>query len=305
MDRMSALVRALNLIPYFRAHPQHSLFEAARDLGLDHRQIVADLQRLHTSGVGTHTEELIDLTFNANRTAVKITEDQGMTLPLRLTGTEAGALLLMLESLESQLIETEAVTSAAAKLRALMNERTSAIYDTAPEEADPDLVTVNEALSAGKRVAFRYFNASRAEYSLREVDPAKLYLHRGETYLTAWDPSRNGHRSFRIDRIHDARLIDEPSAPHLRELPEDPFTFDDVATVDVRADATWLADYHALTLGDEHDGWFRASLPFGSPDWLVRFALSHGDRLRIVAPEELAEEVSRRAVAGAARYDEP
>lgn len=305
MDRMSDLVRALNLIPYFRAHPDHSLFEAARDLGLDHRQLVADLQRLHTSGVGTHTEELIDLVFNANRTAVTITEDQGMTAPLRLTATEVGALLLMLESLESQLIDTGAVTSAAQKLRSLMAERTSGIYDASPSEEDPDLVAVNEALAEGKRLAFRYWSASRDEFSDRSVDPAKLYLHQGRTYLAAWDPARGGHRNFRIDRIHDAHVLDDAAAPRLRQLPDEPFDFQAVATLEVRADATWLADYHAITLGEEHDGYFTATLPFGSPDWLVRFALSHGDRLRIVAPEELAAEVSRSARAGLARYDKP
>lgn len=306
MDRMSDLVRALNLIPYFRAHPGHSLFEAARDLGLDHRQLVADLQRLHTSGVGTHTEELIDLTFNANRTAVQITEDQGMTTPLRLTATEVGALLLMLESLESQLVDTDAVTSAAAKLRAHMAERTSGIFDAAPESEDPDLVTVNEALAAGKRLSFRYWNASRDESSDREVDPAKLYLHQGHTYLAAWDPSRSAHRNFRMDRLHDARVLDDTAKPRLRQLPDEPFVFTQVADIRLHPDATWLADYHAITLGEqESDGYFAATLPFGSEDWLVRFALSNGDRLQLVTPARLSTEISRRARDGVARYDEP
>ena len=305
-DRLSDLVRALNLIPYFRAHPEHTLFEAAKDLGLSHKQMVADLQRLHTSGVGTHTEELIDLTFNANRTAVTITEDQGMTAPLRLTATEAGALLLMLESLEDQLVDTEAVKSAATKIRELMAERTAGIYDAEPDVEDPDLVAVNTALAERKRLTFRYWSATRDEITDREVDPARLFLHEGASYLAAWDPSRSQHRNFRIERIHEARVLDEQSDPHLRQLPEDPFTFSGEAEVLLKADASWLADYHRMTLGDERDdGLIPATVPFGSEDWLLRFCLSNGDRLSLVRPTSLALELARRAELGIAGYHKP
>lgn len=304
-DRMSDLVRALNLIPYFRSHPDHSLFEAAKDLGLEHRQIVADLQRLHTSGVGTHTEELIDLTFNANRTSVTITEDQGMTTPLRLTATEAGALLLVLESLESQLVEKEAAVSAAAKIRAHMAERTAGIFDAQPDAEDPDLVAVNDALARGRRLSFEYWAASSDEVSRRTVDPARLFLHEGASYLAAWDPERGAHRNFRIDRIRDARVLDDPSEPHLRQLPEDPFAFTREAEILIRADAAWLSEYHRMKLGHARsDGWVSATMPFGSEEWLIRFCLSHGDRIRLVQPEELSRRVAQRVTSALAGYDQ-
>lgn len=302
-DRLANLVRTLNLIPYFRAHPDHTLFEAAKDLGLSHRQMVADLQRLHTSGVGTHTEELIDLTFNANRTAVTITEDQGMTAPLRLTATEAGALLLMLESLEDQLVDTEAVTSAAAKIRAMMPERTAGIYDAKPDEEDPDLIAVNRALAEGKRLSLRYWSATRDEVTQRVVDPARLFLHEGASYLAAWDRNREAHRNFRIDRIHDAEVVDEPANPHLKQLPEDLFTFERTAEILLSPEASWLADYHQMTLGEvREDGLIPAQLPFGSDEWLLRFCLTNGDRISLVRPESLARAVTRRAGMGIAGY---
>lgn len=304
-EKMSDLVRALNLIPYFQTHPDHSLFEAAKDLGLSHRQMVADLQRLHTSGVGTHTDELIDLTFNANRTSVTITEDQGLTTPLRLTATEAGALLLVLESLESQLVEKEAAASAAAKIREHMAGRTAGIFDTQPDSEDPDLVAVNEALARGRRLRFDYWAASSDNVSARNVDPARLFLHEGISYLAAWDPGRGEHRNFRIDRIRNAQVMEDPSQPHLRELPEDPFDFSREAEILLRTDAAWLADYHQMALTeDAGNGWIRATMPYGSDEWLVRFCLSHGDRLKLDRPRELVERVAQRAAAGLAGYDQ-
>lgn len=304
-EKMSDLVRALNLIPYFRTHPDHSLFEAAKDLGLEHRQIVADLQRLHTSGVGTHTEELIDLTFNANRTSVTITEDQGLTAPLRLTPTEAGALLLVLESLESQLVDKDAVVSAAAKIREHMAERTAGVFDAQPDSEDPDLLAVNVALARGRRLSFAYWSATNDEVSERTVDPARLFLHEGASYLAAWDPDRAAHRNFRTDRIRDARVLEETSAPHLRELPDDPFAFTREAEIELRADATWLAEYHRMVLGgDQENGWVSATMPFGSEEWLLRFCLSHGDRLKLIRPVELARRVRERAASGLDGYDQ-
>lgn len=302
-ERMASLVRALNLIPYFRAHPDNSLFEAARDLGLNHRQMVADLQRLHTSGVGMYTEELIDLTFNANRTEVTITEDQGLTAPLRLTTTEAGALLLMLESLEEQLVDTSAVRSAAQKIRTLVRGRAGGIAEAEPEDEDPDLLVVNEALRRGQRLRFRYHNVSRNEWQTRIVDPATLYLHEGHTYLAAWDDSRKAHRKFRLDRIHDAELLDDTAHPHLQKLPKAPFRFDQEAEIELRESAAWLAEYHDITLqGEAEGGWIPATLPFGSSDWLVRFAVHHGDRLRLVSPADVALKVRRRAQDALAAY---
>lgn len=293
-SRQEALVRALNLIPYFRAHPENSLFEAAADLGLDYAEIYADLQRLHTSGVGTNTEELIDLTFNRNRTRVEITEDQGMALPLKLTSTEAGALLIMLESLETQLADATAVRSAAAKLRAALPARSAGVFD-ASGQAPTSQKTIQRALNEGVQVEFTYLSAT-GKASRRSVSPARVVINEGKPYLIAWDETRAAHRNFRLDRMDEVSITTEKSEPHLDLLEDDLFHFENEAHLKIRRDATWLADYHRIDLDQDSDcEWIPAVLPYGSVEWLVQFVLSQADRVRLVAPASLVEEVSRQA----------
>ena len=124
------IVRMLNLLPYFQQHPGRSTMEAAVDLGLDPATIMDDLNRLFCCGIGDMPDELVDL--DPQRQAVQIYDAQGMDKPLRLTRTEAGALLLALESLESipGLVEKHAVRSAATKLRTIMHNETRGVFDS-------------------------------------------------------------------------------------------------------------------------------------------------------------------------------
>lgn len=308
-EKLSHLVRALNLIPYFQSHPGRTLFEAARDLGREPQELMGDLARLHCTGVGTSPEELIDLTYSY--TTVQIHEDQGVGRVLRLTPTEAGTLLLTLEALEAMpgLIDASAVGSAAGKLRAIMDDQAEAVYDTIVE-ADPVESAIQQevavALQRGRRLRLTYFSASSNSSAVRTVDPARVIIRDGEPYLVAWEAGR-GHRTFRLDRMSGVAMLAEPADPHLGELGAGAgFSFTRTAELLLRSEATWLAEYHDITLGrDRGDGWVEASMPYGSTQWLIRFALGQADRLVMVRPASLAREVLLRAEAGLRRYDEP
>src|SRR5699024_8954301 len=73
--------------------------EAAADLDMTYEELTAALNTLFVSGATQNTEDLIDLSWDFRK--VNIIDSQGMDKPLRLTPTEASALLLALESLES------------------------------------------------------------------------------------------------------------------------------------------------------------------------------------------------------------
>ncbi|NLP38391.1 MAG: WYL domain-containing protein [Corynebacterium pollutisoli] len=312
--KLDSIVRALNLLPYFQAHPDRSLMEAAKDLGRDPAELQEEINRLRCCGVGTWPEELVDL--EADWTRVSITNSQGMDRPLRLTPTEAGALLLTLESLEGMpgLTDREAVISAAAKLRGIMDDRAVAIFDTLavedPAESTPQEV-LREAVTAGRRVAFTYWSQSSDTTTRREVDPAKIFVTEGETYLTAWDRDAGQHKNFRADRMTDVEILPEPATPHLDELPfdpADPFGYRMIAAqaeLLIQPQHTWLADYFPITLGETTaDGRVHARMPVGSQDWFIRFALGQSDRLTVTGPEDLVAEVRRSAVAALTAYDQ-
>ena len=61
LDKNQTLVRWLNLVPYFRNKPNASIFEAAQDLNMDAKEVKSALDALTTTGVGSYTEEMLDL----------------------------------------------------------------------------------------------------------------------------------------------------------------------------------------------------------------------------------------------------
>ena len=100
MNRLSErMVRLLNMVPYLRAHQGVSPDKAAVDLGLTKKQLMADLNSLFLDcGLPGHAGgDLIDLTISEDALSVHFTA--GMDRPLRLTSSEAAAVLVTLQAL--------------------------------------------------------------------------------------------------------------------------------------------------------------------------------------------------------------
>lgn len=306
-EKISHLVRTLNLIPYLHKHPNATPMEIARDLGYSHTDVMGDLQRLMLSGVGKRPEELIDLA--PEWSGVTVIDDQGMNAPLRLTPTEANALLLTLESLETMpgLIDHSAVTSAAQKIREVMNN--VGVSDAEHPDTPGVLGPISAALSQRRMLRLTYYAATSDTTRERTVAPVGIFHRDGNTYLSAVEEGTA--KTFRVDRIKEAVLIDDP-VPASASAPgssvynaADPFGFGDakVATLRIHPEATWLADFWQIELHDERDrGWVVATMPYGSDDWLVRFCLSQADRVDVVEPAHIAEELAARGKAALERY---
>lgn len=325
-ESIESLVRMLNLIPYFESHPERSVMEAAKDLGRQPAEIMADLNRLWCCGLpGLMPDNLVDL--EPSYTEVRISNSQGMDRPLRLTRTEAATLLLTLEVLEQSpgLIDYQAVSSAAAKLRALTGKSLDAIVDglssqqeedLAQREVEKTLSVVRQAVDESRKLRITYYGASQQSLSERILSPVHLFTHDGHSYITAYDHLREGYRHFRTDRIEEIEILDEPADADKLRLkfdPDDPFNFGDIEQVVdllINPDAVWLADYYPLSLGEVGaDGRVAARMPIGSEAWFIRFALGNADRFSVAESTKLSlnlgAQVRERALAGLGAYDQP
>lgn len=311
-ERLADLVRMLNLLPYFEAHPERTVMEAARDLGREPHEIMDDLNRLWCCGLpGLMPGDLVDLKHSYQ--SVRVANAQGMDKPLRLSTTEAAALLLALENLEATpgLVNNAAVTSAAAKLRENMGEQVSAVADAeaAPEDTSV-LDLIRTSMDERKQLTFHYFSQTTFSTSERVVSAAHVFTSDGFTYLRGWDHGVNEHRTFRIDRMSSVALAEEEAVPHAELLKfslKDPFAFGRTqAEIRVAKSYAWIADYVPITLGAEADDeWIHGTIPVGSEEWLIRFVLACGGQVQLAAPTHLAEAVAQRAAAGLKAYDEP
>ncbi|MGI9207836.1 MAG: WYL domain-containing protein, partial [Rhodococcus sp. (in: high G+C Gram-positive bacteria)] len=174
------LARLLNLVPYFQAHPGISAAEAARDLGVTPKQIMDDLNQLWVCGLpGYGPGDLIDLSFSED--SIVVTFTAGIDRPLRLTSTEATALLVALRSLLEMpgVVEPAAAQSAIAKIEAAAGTAATAHTPDGAGAAvteNPVAGRVRDAVRRGRALHLTYYSASRDSVSERVVDPIRIVL---------------------------------------------------------------------------------------------------------------------------------
>jgi proteasome accessory factor C len=310
------LVRLLNMVPYFQANPKITYAEAASDLGVTEKQLRDDLNQLWMCGLpGYGPGDLIDFEFSGD--TIEVTFSAGIDHPLRLTSPEATGVLVALRALVDVpgMVDPEAARSAIAKIESAAGtvnhgSDATAVDEPAPAESQA-AAAVREAVRGGRALSIEYYSASHDMLTSRIVDPIRVVLIDEHSYLEAWCRSAEGVRLFRFDRIVDASVLDEPSAPPepAVQAPPDTSLFDadpslPSATLLIDRSASWMFDYYPLRVVRElPDGACEAAMTYASDDWMARFVLGFGSGVQVVSPETLAQRVRESAVAALRAYD--
>ncbi|RCW40475.1 proteasome accessory factor C [Halopolyspora algeriensis] len=311
------LPRLLALIPYLVSRPGIAVAQAAEDFGVAERQLRRDLELLWMCGLpGYGPGDLIDLSFGSD--TVTVTYDAGMRRPLRLTTSEATSLLVALRALADSpgITDTAAVRRALAKVEDAVGQTrsTGVVVGLAGREhaVRPGVHdAVREATTHRKAVRMRYYTASRDEVTDRTVDPMRLVLLEGHSYLEAWCRRAEGVRLFRLDRIDAIEVVDEPAAPPPDVEPTDfsaglfrPMPDQPSAELELEPDAHWVAEYYPVDEFTElPQGRVRVRMRYSDRSWMVRLVLGLGGQARVCRPPELADEVRRRALEAMTRAD--
>jgi proteasome accessory factor C len=311
------LVRLLNMVPYFQANPLITRAEAAADLGVSVKQLEEDLNQLWMCGLpGYYPGDLIDFEFSGD--TIEVTFSAGMDRPLKLTSPEATGLLVALRALADipGLVDPQAARSAIAKIEAAAGAvgqgatgPAAAVDEPAPVESRA-AAAVRTAVQYKHALAIDYYAASHDTLSSRIVDPIRVLLIGGQSYLEAWSREAEGVRLFRFDRIVDATELGEPAAvpePALR-APPDTSLFDGdpslpSAKLRVAPSASWMLEYYPMRgVRELPDGSCEAVMTYASDDWMTRLVLGFGSAVQVLGPESLALRVRDAAVAALETY---
>ncbi|WP_197318968.1 YafY family protein [Saccharomonospora sp. NB11] len=309
------LPRLLALVPYLLARPGIRIDEAARDFDVTPKQLRKDLQLLWMCGLpGYGPGDLIDLSFDGD--TVSVTYDAGMRRPLRLTGAEASALLIALRALAETpgVVDADAVHRAIAKIESASGDArpSGVVVGQSTREAAATARTrevVRQALQNRRALWLRYYSASKDVVTERVVDPMRLLIVQGVSYLEAWCRRAESVRLFRLDRIDELVERDEPSAPPESATPKD--LSDGVfpqqsgfpeAVLVLAPGARWVAEYYQCEELEELDGGrLRVRLRYADESWLVRLVLRHGGEVTVEQPDWAAQAVRARADEALAR----
>jgi proteasome accessory factor C len=305
------LPRLLALVPYLQAHPGIRVDEAAADFGVTEQQLRRDLQLLWMCGLPGHGPgDLIDLSFEGE--TVTVVFDAGMSRPLRLSAEEALALVVALRTLAETpgIADTDAVQRALAKVESaaggVVDDATVAIALDATVKLLPVL---RKAVSESRALQMRYWTATRDESTERTVDPLRVFEADGHAYLEAWCRNAEGMRVFRVDRIEDVRLLDEPARPpqglELRDLAEgvyQPSTDHVLAVVRVSEAYAWVADYYLAEQVTELPDGLQVSFRVAEPSLVRSLVLGSGGQVEVLSPGWLAESIRADVVRALAAY---
>ena len=177
-----------------------------------------------------------------------------------------------------------------------------------------DLAFLRDALMApvegDGEAGFRY------EATRRRVSPQRITHYRDNWYLDAWDHDREALRSFAVDRITQARLLDE-AARDLDEAVLDQHLASSygIFSGEPRGWATivfspkvarWVADEHWHSRQQGRflpDGHYELKLPYSVPRELLMDILHYGADAEIIEPAVLREQARSLLSLALSQYD--
>ena len=308
------LRRLLALVPYVAARRVVGLAETAATFGMTERELIDDLNLAWCVELRAPEPYCpIDLSYEDGE--ISISQAESIARPLRLAADEASALLVALRMLAEAGGDGDAVARLIAKIEDAAGAAGAASSQVTIQIDQPNArgmtATLNAALAAGKRVHLRYYVPKRDDATERDVDPMRLHVVEGRTYLEGWCRRAEGVRLFRLDRVLSVDVLDvsaevpasaEPvdvDAALFRASPSDV-----VVELELGPAARSVAeDYLCESMTELADGRLRIALRTPDTAWVRRLALRLGEDVRVVSPPALADEVAASAAATLALYE--
>ncbi len=165
--------------------------------------------------------------------------------------------------------------------------------------------TVSSALLSRKRLEIKHYHRGRNETTQREVSPQRLVYYRDNWYLDAWCHMRVGLRSFALDALRGAVIVDR-RVKSVRDRDLDAelgagygiFAGRSTRKAKLRFSAErarWVADevWHPKQKGGfDEDGRYVLEFPYSDDRELMMDILKHGPEVEVLSPLELRARVA-------------
>lgn len=309
----------LSLVPYLMDRDRVTVAEAAAHFGVDAAQIRDAVNLIAVSGLPGETaayqhDDLFDIDWDAfeRDDEIVLTNRVAIDDSPRFSAREAAALIASLEYLAAlpEYADREAVASLKAKLSRGTSGGVAPVAVAAaeaPAAMGATLQLIRESVEAGRQLEFDYLTA-RGERERRRVDALRVESVDADWYLRGWCHLREAIRTFRLDRISGAQVIDtavehresDVRLPELFEAaPEDLEVVIDVAPAAVPL----LADYIPDGARSEQNGdRIRTAVRVSHYHGLKRLIASMPGVVTVVAPAEARAAVAAWAGEAVARY---
>src|SRR6478752_5008682 len=215
--------------------------------------------------------------------------------PPRLTPLEARAIRLALEFVGPMI--AAGAHSPLDRVRAKLEE-TFGVFELtqtpAPhvgeEEGLVDVLT--QAIDGHKLVELDYLKPEEQAVVTRTVEPYSIERRLPHWYVHTWDTERDQPRSYRLDRMRNAKVLAASFVPREGFDPSELHTATTARIWYSPAVARWEVEKGARPLVD---GAALADKSVGSAEWLVGEVVSYRGEAIVLEPQELRAQVALRA----------
>ncbi|MEZ5081451.1 MAG: WYL domain-containing protein [Thermoleophilia bacterium] len=240
---------------------------------------------------------------------VKETYGDRFARPARLSPLEAKALLWALEFIGDRLPvgADDALGSARRKVEAAIGEENLPEVEIGQAQAANNEVSaaVNRALRDERLLEIEYWNEARGSLTTRTIEPHMLVNSRDAWYVVAHCHRADDQRTFRLDRIRGATVLDQhfvrrpevtASGPYL------PYGNQAEAATQAQRAEVWCSADQARWMIEKHPSWERfddgsvlVQIPFSSEEWLVKEITKYRGEAVLVTPASVRDAVAAHA----------
>lgn len=299
MTRTTAALRARRLIAILHLlerDTELSLTAIAETIGASPAETAADLEMLSCCGIGEFSDALVPLYVEDDESTVVVFGDlPSLDRAVRLSGAEAQALAAALQAAGYPDDDPMAARLLRAAAPQIDLEELGQVVRAAASPAGDVLRTASLALQEKRALEILYHGVGRSEAGWRTVEPLGLLSDRGAWYLEAFCRSAGSLRTFRVDRIREARVLDEP-IPERRLSPVgSAFAASGLPVARVRletgeqvSDREWPG---MRIVSTDPDGAVTVEVPYSGTAWIARQVAARLGRAEVLEPAEV-----RRAV---------
>lgn len=229
-----------------------------------------------------------------------------------LSEREQNEILYALQSMTvTQVPEADKVL---AKLSSLFNKsRTNWIeVDFSPWGSDDkgfsQFTQIKDAILSHRIIEFNYFGSS-GEKTARRVEPMKLIFKINAWYLQAYCQTRNELRMFKIVRMADVRITEDPFTQMIPEpLPGGGQLQETQKWIElcfnISADGAYRVydEFEEKEITKNTDGSFTIMTTLPESDWLIRYILSFGSEAEVKSPQHIRDMLQLELSKIAMRY---
>jgi predicted DNA-binding transcriptional regulator YafY len=265
--------------------------ELAERFEVSERTIYRDIETLSSAGIPIYASQ-------GKGGGISLLDDYVLDKSI-LSEREQNEILYALQSLS--VTKVPQMDQVLAKLSSLFNKNNTSWIevDFSPWGSDESSIgqftILKDAILSRRIIEFYYFNSS-GEKSTRRVEPMKLIFKVNAWYLQAFCLTKNTNRTFKISRMSDLWITPQTfmernsdELPESGQMPNHQDWIDLCLKISAQGAYRVYDEFKEKDITQNNDGSFTVTASLPDSKWLIRYLLSFGVDVEVLAPPKIRD----------------